>query len=244
MKAIILAAGKGTRLGNLTQEIPKPMFPINGKPLLEYVISYLKKNEINEIGINLFTMSDKMLDYFGDGSKYNVKIFYSFEDRLMGTAGALVKFEKWLNNEDFIVIYGDVLTNQPLKPLIELHRQKNSFATLFLHKRKTSNSYVEINNKLRIIRFLERPTTNEVNKIKNQTIDYGLVNSAIQIISKDALAYIKDNTCFDLPKDVYSKVLNEKKIYGLELTGDRVAIDSLKRYNEAEIGAKKGIYKT
>ena len=235
MKAIILAAGRGTRLGNLTEEIPKPMLPINGKPLLEYIILYLKKNGITEIGINLFTMGNQIVDHFGNGKKLNVNIHYSFENKLLGTAGSLLSFEEWLGGEeDFIVIYGDILTNQPLKPLIELHKKNNAFATLLLHRRKESNSFVYMNEESRIIDFLERPSREKLNSLKNKNQGLDLVNSAVQILSIDALDYIKENQCFDLPKDVYSKVLNDKKIYGLELTGDRIAIDSPERYEQAK----------
>ena len=242
MKAIILAAGKGTRLANLTNEIPKPMLPINGKPLLEYIVLYLKSNGISEIGINLFTMSEQIVDYFGDAEKWDLKIHYSFEDRLLGTAGSLVKFEEWLRNEEnFLVIYGDILTNQSLKPLIELHKNNNAFATLLLHRRKKSNSSVKIDSDNRVINFLERPNSDQLVEIIDKE-DLGLVNSAVQVLSIDVLDYIKKSQCFDLPKDVYSKVLNNKKIYGLELKGDRIAIDSPERYEQAKQAVKQGLF--
>jgi mannose-1-phosphate guanylyltransferase len=234
MKAIILAAGKGTRLGNLTQEIPKPMLSISGKPLLEYIILYLKKNGIEDIGINLYTMSEQIVDYFKNGSKLSVNIFYYYEKRLSGTAGSLPGFEEWLGeDEDFMVIYGDILTNQPLMNLIELHEINNAFATLLLHRRKKSNSFVELDKENKIINFIERPNIEEINKIKHTKPGLTLVNSAVQILHRDVLSYVKKNNCFDLPKDVYSKVFNEKKLYGYELTGERVAIDSPERYRQA-----------
>ena len=243
MKSIILAAGKGTRLGNLTNEIPKPMLPINGKPLLEYIVLYLKNNGIIEIGINLFTMSEQIVEYFGDGEKWDLKIHYSFEDRLLGTAGSIVKFEEWLKDEEkFLVIYGDILTNQSLKPLIELHKKNNTFATLLLHRRKKSNSFVCMNEISRIVSFLERPSSEKLNSLKNNNTGLALVNSGVQVLSIDVLDYIKENQCFDLPKDVYSKVLNDKKIYGLELTGDRIAIDSPVRYEQAKQAVKQGLF--
>jgi mannose-1-phosphate guanylyltransferase / phosphomannomutase len=243
MKAIILAAGKGTRLGDLTRDIPKPMLPINGKPLLEYIILYLKRNGITEIGINLFTLHEQITEYFGDGSEFGVKLKYSYEGKLLGTAGSLVKFEDWLNVEEkFIVIYGDILTNQPLELLTKIHSDNNAFATLLLHRRKESNSYIEMDKFSRIVCFKERPGVEKLGIIKKLNPDGFLVNSAIQILSKEALDYIKINDCFDLPRDVYSKILNKQKIYGFELTGNRIAIDSAERYEQAKTAVKQGIY--
>ncbi len=239
MKAIILAAGKGTRLGGLTKEIPKPMLPINDKPLLEYIISYLKNNGIKDIGINLFTMGEQIENYFKDGSKFDVNIKYSYEKKLAGTAGSLLAFEDWLDNEDFIVIYGDIITNQPLQPLIELHKKNTAFATLFLHRRKTSNSFIELNVNNQIIDFKERPEGDELKVLEKSNPDGFLVNSAIQILNKDILSYIKENSSFDLPKDIYSKEFNNKTILGLELKKKRIAIDSQERYNEAQEMATK-----
>ena len=236
MKAIILAAGKGTRLGDLTKEIPKPMLPINGKPLLEYIIRYLKENGINDIGVNLYTKSNQITDYFKNGSKLNVNIYYSFEENLLGTAGSLLKFKDWLKGEDdFVVIYGDILTNQQLAPLIKLHKKNNAFATLFLHKRKESNSFTKLNKSSKIIEFKERPNKDELKLLIKDNPNGFFVNSAIQMLNIKALNYIETHSCFDLPKDVYSKVLFNENIFGLKLTGNRIAIDSPERYNEAII---------
>jgi len=234
MKAIILAAGKGTRLGGLTDEIPKPMLPVHGKPLLEYIILYLKHNGITEVGINLFTMPEQITDYFGIGEKLGVKIEYSPEHELQGTAGSLLPFSEWLSGEDFLVIYGDILTNQKLKPMIDLHKKNSAFATLLLHKRKYSNSCIILNEKNRIIEFYERPDKKKIKELKRIFPNGFLANSAIQVLSNKILKYISDYNCFDLPKDVYCKVVNDKKIYGLELSGERIAIDSPERYNLAQ----------
>lgn len=234
MKAIILAAGKGTRLGGLTEDIPKPMLPIKGKPLLEHIIAYLKRNGINEIGVNLFTMPEKITDYFGNGSNFGVKIKYSREVELRGTAGSLIPFKNWLGNEDFLVIYGDILTNQQLAPLIGLHKHNKAFATLLLHRRQISNSFIAIDEDSKVVDFIERPKNEELNRLKQLHPEGFLVNSALQILSKNALDYIENNKCFDLPRDVYTNVLKDNPLYGYELTGERIAIDSPERYNEAQ----------
>ena len=233
IKAIILAAGKGTRLGGLTEEVPKPMLPIKGKPLLEHIIYYLKNNGFNKIGVNLFTMPEQIIDYFGDGSRFEVSVEYSHEDELKGTAGSLLPFAEWLAGEDFLVIYGDILTNQDLIPMLSLHKEKNAYATLLLHRRQVSNSCIELDKESKIVDFIERPGEEELEKLKQRHPEGFLVNSAVQILSNEILEYISANNSFDLPRDVYTKVLNDKPLYGYELTEQRIAIDSPERYQEA-----------
>src|SRR3989344_5482787 len=116
MQAVILSAGKGTRLYPLTKKIPKVMIDIQGKPLLEHHILLLHKYGINEIFINLFTLPDISKNYFRDGSKFGVRIRYSVESKLIGTAGSLRNFREKLKS-DFFVLYGDVFMQANLKKM-------------------------------------------------------------------------------------------------------------------------------
>jgi mannose-1-phosphate guanylyltransferase/phosphomannomutase len=230
INAIILAAGKGTRMGDLTSDIPKPMLRVNGRPILEHIICWLKTNKISDIGINLFTMPEQLLEYFGDGGKLGVRIHYVYEQSLSGTAGALPKFKDWLKKgKPFLVVYGDILTDQPILPILGKHMESNAFATILLHKRKSSNSFVDLAPDSRVKKFIERPTFEELERLKGTNPDGFLVNSAVQILSYDSLGFIENNQCFDLPKDLYAPNCSSKRIYGVELSGKRVAIDSKER---------------
>ena len=145
------------------------------------------------------------------------------------------KFKSFLGDEeDFLVVYGDILTDQLLLPLVEMHKSHNAFATLLLHRRKISNSFIELDSENRIVNFLERPDKLLLEKLKRDNPEGFLVNSAVQILSMDVLEYIVENRCFDLPRDVYVPNCRIKKIYGEELTGTRVAIDSPERLAAAE----------
>ncbi len=97
MKAVILAAGKGERLSEITQKIPKPMIEFKGKPLLQHNIELCKKFGIEDIYINLHHLPDKIRDYFGNGERFGVNIKYSYEKELLGTAGAVRRIarEQW-----------------------------------------------------------------------------------------------------------------------------------------------------
>ena len=243
MKAVVLCAGMGTRLGHLTKTIPKPMLPLNGKPLLAYTLHHLVKFDIREIAINVHFSPEQIIDYFKGVHSYGVQLYYSHEEKLFGTAGAMVKLAPWLaGEEDFLVLYGDILTDQNISLLIDKHHKEQSFATLLLHKRKKSNSIVKMDDSGRITCFKERPSEEERKHLLKDN-DEVWINSGAQVLSKEALDYIVKVGAFDLPHDVYCNVVNSEQISGVPLTGFRIAIDSPDRYHEAEQAIKRGDYK-
>lgn len=132
MKAIILSAGKGTRLNEKTRFLPKPMIPIQGKPLLQRHIEHLKKFGIHDFYINLYYLPEKIRNYFGDGKTFGVNIAYLPERTLQGTAGAL----RPLSNEQdvFLVLFGDVLTTINIKDLYAFHKKNKSLITVVTRK--------------------------------------------------------------------------------------------------------------
>src|SRR3989338_4912246 len=103
-KAVILAGGRGIRLSPITDSIPKPMMPIGDKPFLYYLLEMLKKNKINEAVLCVGYLKEKIMDYFGDGSRFGLRLEYSAEEKFLGTAGAL-KLAEGLLPEDFVLMY-------------------------------------------------------------------------------------------------------------------------------------------
>ncbi|MEM0368273.1 MAG: nucleotidyltransferase family protein [Desulfurococcaceae archaeon] len=126
MLAVILAGGFGKRLRPFTEDSPKPMIPIVGKPLLEYQISWLKKHGFNEVLLLVGYKKEKIIEYFGSGGKFGVKITYIVEDEPLGTGGAVKNAEHILLKEPvFLVLNGDILTNlNPLQLLSKLESSK------------------------------------------------------------------------------------------------------------------------
>ena len=118
MKAFILAAGKGERLKPLTNDCPKPLILIKGKPLLEWNLIKLKSAGINEVVINLHYLGEEIIKYFGNGKSFDMKIVYSEENELLGTGGALIHAKKYLDNSPFLLMSGDLWTNYPLQRII------------------------------------------------------------------------------------------------------------------------------
>jgi len=224
--AMILCAGFGTRMEGLTKDLPKPMLPIDGKPLLAYTIEHLSKLGFNNIIINLHYMPKKITDYFGDGKKFGVNIRYSYEDKPFGTAGAVKKVEAILKNEqNFLVLYGDIICKENYCELMNFHRsKKDAVATIVLHERDRSNSVVEMDNDNKIYRFVERPTIPVIDKKQNW------VNSGLYCFKTEILKHIPEKGFCDFPKDIFPGLVLSGSLYGYPLTSYRCAVDSPERY--------------
>jgi NDP-sugar pyrophosphorylase family protein len=246
MRAMVLCAGYGTRLGDLTREIPKPMLCLGGRPMLEYILCHLKRHGFDEIGINLHFMPDTIRNHFGDGARWGLRIEYSREPQLLGTAGGTKSMEKFLRSsaateqaaggsEPFLVHYGDVVTNQDFTALLDFHRRRKALATLLVHKRARSNSIVHIDAEGRIERFLERPSESE-----RRGIGEAWVFSGIAICQGELLDLIPADRFSDFPREVFVPLVKTGRLFAFPLTGKRCAIDSPERLEEARSYAETG----
>ncbi len=201
MKAFILAAGLGTRLRSLGLDLPKVMVPVGGKPLLEHHLALFKRQGIDEIILNLHYLPEKITDYFGDGSAFGVKITYSREPELLGTAGAVKKMERELLDGTFLVFYGDNLVRVDFAPLIEFHRRRRALATvaLFASPEPWTGGVVETDASGRVIRFVEKPDPKQVST--------NLINAGIYVVEPPVLDMIPTGTLYDFGKDVFPQML-------------------------------------
>ncbi len=164
MKAMILAAGVGSRLDPLTRNVPKPLVPIVNRPVMEYLIELLKQHGFDEIIVNLHYLGDKIMDYFRDGSAWGVKITWAYEDRLWGDAGSVKRAEAFFHDETFLVIGGDDLTDMDLSDVLKTHREKKALATIALSPVDDPSEYgiVLMDDDGRITRFLEKPKGGDI----------------------------------------------------------------------------------
>jgi len=234
---MVLSAGYGTRMGDLTREIPKPMLPLNDQPILEWIVRNLAQNGFTEVAINLHFHPEMIRGHFGDGSKFGVKITYSEEPQLLGTAGGVKKMESFLRESDpFLVQYGDVVTNQDLHAMFDFHRKKRALATLLIHARAKSNSVITLDAENRIVGLLERPTEDARRGVTSHW-----VNSGVCLCHPDILDSIPLSAPCDLPRDIFPRLLATRRVFGFPLTGNRVAIDSPERLAQAEQIFKSGI---
>ena len=131
MKAVIMAGGKGTRIASVRSDIPKPMIPVLGKPILEWQIECLKKNGITDILIGIGHLGNFIRDYFGDGKKFGVDISYYEEKEPLGTAGFLFKAQGL--DKDFLLLCGDTIFDIDFNRFINFHQEKKALASLMTH---------------------------------------------------------------------------------------------------------------
>lgn len=131
MKVVIMAGGKGTRIASVKSDVPKPMIPICGKPILEWQIENLKACGLTDITLVVGYLGNIIQEYFGDGSKFGVSINYFVENAPLGTAGALFKMPEL--TEDFLLLCGDVILNVDFNRFIEFHKINNAWASLMAH---------------------------------------------------------------------------------------------------------------
>ena len=143
-KAMVFAAGLGTRLKPFTELHPKALFPVNGKTLLERNIEYLKKYGIDEVVINVHHFADQIIDYVSNKNCWGIKIIFSDErNELMDTGGGLMKAGSFFEGTENIIVYNaDILTNMPLDKMIEYHLNKRPLATLAVSERESSRFFL------------------------------------------------------------------------------------------------------
>jgi mannose-1-phosphate guanylyltransferase len=235
MKALVLCAGFGTRLGPLTADIPKPLLSIDGKPLIGYTLSLLQRSGVSEAAINLHYFGPLIEAYVRTGARFGVRVTFSREDALLGTAGSVRSLASFFGDDDALVIYGDLLLDVDLTAMIAQHRARAASATLMLHRRVRSNSVVTMDRKNRITLFRERPDPSEA----TTGVD-AWVNSGVAILSRRLRDRIPEATPCDLPLHVYASLVNRERLFGFPLNGYRCAIDSFDRYEEACRAAREG----
>ncbi|MDP4179184.1 MAG: sugar phosphate nucleotidyltransferase, partial [Bacillota bacterium] len=235
MKAIIMAGGEGTRLRPLTCNIPKPMIPIMGKPVMEYIIELLKKNNITDIGVTLQYLPDEIINYFGDGKDWGVNIRYFIENTPLGTAGSVKNAEKFLD-DTFIVISGDSLTDINLSKAIEYHNKKEALATLVIKEVDVPLDYgVVITDKNGAIQgFLEKPSWSEVFSDK--------VNTGIYILEPEVFTYYEKNQKIDFSNDLFPILLSNKKpLYGYVSQGYWCDIGNIEQFSKCNFDILNGL---
>ena len=124
MRAMILAAGFGSRLKPLTLSLPKPMFPLLNQPLLEHTLNYLSSQGIQDIIVNVHHLPEKIVEHFAAGTNFGVRLQFSREEKILGTAGGLKKAQSFLEKETFLVMNSDIFANIDLDKVLSFHKEK------------------------------------------------------------------------------------------------------------------------
>lgn len=158
MKAIALCAGHGTRLRKLTRSIPKPMLRVARRPIVEHIIRLLAAHAVTEVAVNLHHRSEQIRQHLGDVSQLGVRVVYSPEPELLGTAIGTREMAEFLAPIDHVLAqYGDVHTDQDLSELVRTNVRGDALATILVHQRPGSNSVLVLDDEHRVVPFLQRP---------------------------------------------------------------------------------------
>lgn len=187
-KAIVLAAGKGTRLMPLTLAMPKEMIRVGVKPVIEHVINVLKAGGIRDILIIVGRKKEAIMDYLGSGERFGVNIYYRVQEEPKGTAHAVYYGRDFVGSEDFVVMYGDnyLKPYQVMKDIVNFHKDKGADATLVLHPVKDPRRFgiVKINKKGRVLGIIEKPSIEEA---RSYRVDDTYLNIAGVLILNGAI---------------------------------------------------------
>jgi mannose-1-phosphate guanylyltransferase len=241
MKAMILAAGKGTRVRPITYTIPKPMIPILQKPVMEFLLDLLKHHGFDQIMVNVSHLANEIEGYFRDGQRFGVEIAYSFEGRIedgqlvgdaLGSAGGMKKIQEFspFFDDTFIVLCGDALIDLDLTEAVRRHKEKGSIATVVMKsvpiKQVPSYGVVVTDENGRIKSFQEKPKVEEALSTD--------INTGIYIFEPEIFNYIPAGMEYDLGGDLFPKlVATNAPFYGIRMDFEWVDIGKVPDYWQA-----------
>jgi mannose-1-phosphate guanylyltransferase len=214
VKAMILAGGLSTRLYPLTKQVPKPLVPVAGVANAEHLIHYLRAYGFDEIAINLHYLADAIVSTLGDGSRFGVRLEYSYEPVLLGSAGAVKQLEGFFGKETFVVVGCDDLTDLPLDELVTFHRRSDAIATIGLVECEEVDQYgvVVLDRNGKIVGFQEKPPKG--------TERSKLANTGIYVFQPEIFAHIPADTFYDFGKQVFPAFQSAgERFYGFDARG-------------------------
>lgn len=225
-KAVILAGGKGENLRPYTYELPKSMLLIKGRPILEYLITDVRDAGIREIIMCIGHRGEKIKEYFGDGSKFGVKISYSEEKTPLGTGGAIQAIFHRIKDQSFVVLHGDIVVNLNLKDVIQFHKDQETVATVALTPIDNPSPYgqFELHGQA-IVGFHEHSKKGEIKS--------NLVNTGVYIVNKEISQYFPQSKKVFMLESVLQKLIQKKQLTGFVFEGQWFDIGSIKSYERA-----------
>jgi mannose-1-phosphate guanylyltransferase len=242
MKAMILAAGKGTRVQPITYTIPKPLIPILHKPVMEFLVDLLRDHGFNEIMVNVSHLAQEIESYFHDGQRFGVEIGYSFEGSIgdqgelvgkaMGSAGGMKRIQDFAPffDDTFVVLCGDALIDLDLTAAVKWHREKGSLATVVMKsvpKTEVSSYGVVVTDEDgKIQAFQEKPSIEEA--LSND------INTGIYIFEPEIFDYIPSGEEFDIGSQLFPKLVElGAPFYGISMDFQWVDIGKVPDYWQA-----------
>jgi mannose-1-phosphate guanylyltransferase len=241
MKAMILAAGKGTRVRPLTHQLPKPMIPVLGKPVMEYLVEQLARCGFREIMVNISHLAAQVENYFGDGRRWGVEIGYSFEGHIidgetiaepLGSAGGVRRIQDFggFFDDTFLVVCGDAVIDLDLAAVLRKHWQSGAVASMVVsevsRERVSNYGVVVCNDKGRITAYQEKPTVEDANS--------NLVNTGIYVFEPAVIDDIPRDVEYDIGGQLFPAILERGlPFHAISMPFNWIDIGQLNDYWEA-----------
>jgi mannose-1-phosphate guanylyltransferase len=235
MKAMLLGAGLGTRLRPITYELPKPMVPVLGRPVMSHILRLLARHGFEDVIANVHYFPDLIRDHFGDGSVDGVHLDYAYEVELLGTAGGVRNVRDFLGNETFLVISGDALTDIDLGLLWKRHQESGGIGTLALTRVADPSQLgvVILGEDGRIQGFQEKPDPAEALS--------DLANCGIYVFEPEIFEHFSDQDFVDWATDVFPLLLErDVPIYGHEINDYWNDVGSIGEFRQSNFDALTG----
>jgi mannose-1-phosphate guanylyltransferase len=241
MKAMILAAGKGTRVRPLTHQLAKPMIPVLGKPVMEYLVEQLARYGFREIMVNISHLAAQVENYFGDGRRWGVEIGYSFEGHIsdgetiaepLGSAGGVRRIQDFggFFDDTFLVVCGDAVIDLDLAAVLRKHWQSGAVASMVVsevpRERVSNYGVVVCNDEGRITAYQEKPTVEDANS--------NLVNTGIYVFEPAVIDDIPRDEDYDIGSQLFPAILEKGlPFHAISIPFNWIDIGQLNDYWEA-----------
>ncbi|MDX9759258.1 MAG: nucleotidyltransferase family protein [Bacteroidota bacterium] len=231
MKALLLAAGTGSRLGSITADTPKPLLTVRGAPVLRQLAALCARHGVDELCINTHYLADRIRAVMGDGTDFGLRIRYAHEAQLLGTAGALRNFREVLGAAPFFVLYGDNLMDYDLTAFAAFHREKGGIGSVALYEKEDvrHSGIAVLDAAGRITRFIEKPAPAE--QVSR------LVNCGLYVLEPRVYDFLPSDGVADFGRDIFPALLAANEaLYGMVMDHPLIPIDTVEMYTRAVAG--------
>lgn len=226
-QAVILASGKGVAMRPFTYEIPKPLIPVQGRPILEYTIDLLRNHGIRDILITVSHLKEQIIKHFGDGSQLGVHITYIHEPRPSGTGGALRAAESSVTTSPFLLVYGDILLDLDLTDFLHAHHETpTALATIALTSAADPSEFGSVKLRgTRVTEFSEKP--------KATPATSRLVFAGVAACNRELFSRLPKKKAFSLERDVFPRIVSEQRLAGFPFEGQWFDVSTPETYERA-----------
>ena len=241
MRAMLFAAGLGTRLRPLTDTLPKCLVPVNDRPMIDYPLMLLRHYGIREIVVNVHHHAEQVKEHLGDGSRFGVEITYSWEPVLLDTGGGLLGARRFLDHGTFVIVNSDVLIDVRLDDVLRFHRERDAAATLILRRDALAAAYGAIwtDAKGRIRKLLHHEAPGR---------PYGSLEermfTGVHVVEPEIFRYMDGPEHFSITRATYPRMLaGAERLFGFPFDGDWKDMGTLERLRSTDRKLRDGSLK-